>query len=239
MTINTIQTGESEKQIRDRVQLLITEANRVAAEAAAIPAAYAAADVVSAASTLAAAIASALATHQPIMTNDVKELFGDGVPAATARATLNVNPAGDENGLTFTAVAYGEIGNSVSIRYLDPAANDAALSVTVSGYAITVNLATGVAGAITSTAALIKAAIEAKAEAVALATVAIMTGDTGAVDDGSGIVTAMAVANLAGGTGVGEAVAGIGSRYTDYTNGKLYINGGTKAVPVWNIVTSA
>ena len=83
------------------------------------------------------------------------------------------------------------------------------------------------------------AAIEAKAEAVALATVAIMAGDTGAVDDGSGIVTAMAVANLAGGAGVGEAVAGIGSRYTDYTNGKLYINGGTKAVPIWKLVTSA
>jgi hypothetical protein len=37
----------------------------------------------------------------------------------------------------------------------------------------------------------------------------------------------------------GEATAGIGSLYTDYTNGKLYVNGGTKAEPVWKIVTSA
>lgn len=37
----------------------------------------------------------------------------------------------------------------------------------------------------------------------------------------------------------GEATAGKGSLYTDYTNGKLYINGGTKAQPVWKLVTSA
>lgn len=37
----------------------------------------------------------------------------------------------------------------------------------------------------------------------------------------------------------GEGIAGKGSTYIDYTNGKLYINGGTKAEPVWKIVTSA
>jgi hypothetical protein len=37
----------------------------------------------------------------------------------------------------------------------------------------------------------------------------------------------------------GEAEAGIGSIYADVTNGKLYINGGTKAQPVWKLVTSA
>jgi len=40
-----------------------------------------------------------------------------------------------------------------------------------------------------------------------------------------------------GATGVD--VAGTGSRYTDITAGKLYINGGTKAAPSWKIVTSA
>lgn len=39
--------------------------------------------------------------------------------------------------------------------------------------------------------------------------------------------------------GTGVATAGPGSRYTDITNAKLYINGGTKAQPVWKIVTSA
>lgn len=37
----------------------------------------------------------------------------------------------------------------------------------------------------------------------------------------------------------GEGLAGIGSLCVDTTNGKLYINGGTKAQPVWKLVTSA
>jgi hypothetical protein len=193
------------------------------------------------ANAISGAAADAALAHVPVVgtVGDVRDFIGAGVPAATAQAALTVNPAGDDNGLIYTAVAYGEVGNDITVVYVDPAANDAALSVGVVGSAITVNLATGVAGAITSTAALVLAAIEASGPATALVTVAIMTADTGVADDGSGVVTAMAVANLAGGAGVGEAVAGIGSRYTDITNGKLYINGGTKAVPVWKIVTSA
>jgi hypothetical protein len=37
----------------------------------------------------------------------------------------------------------------------------------------------------------------------------------------------------------GANQAAIGSLYTDTTNAKLYIQGGTKAVPSWRIVTSA
>lgn len=37
----------------------------------------------------------------------------------------------------------------------------------------------------------------------------------------------------------GEGEAGIGSLYLDTTNGKAYINGGTKAQPLWKLVTSA
>jgi hypothetical protein len=37
----------------------------------------------------------------------------------------------------------------------------------------------------------------------------------------------------------GEGTAGIGSLYTDYTNGDLYINAGTKAHPTWKKVTRA
>lgn len=39
------------------------------------------------------------------------------------------------------------------------------------------------------------------------------------------------------GTGVGQA--GKGSRYTDFTNANLYINGGTLASPTWKLVTRA
>ena len=172
---------------------------------------------------------------------DINEYAGAGAPAATARGTLTVNPTGDDNGLIFTSVAYGAPANDISIEYADPGAISQALSVTVRRNAIKVNLATNGSGTITSTAAAVKAAIEAKAEAAALVTVAIMTADSGSADDGTGVVTAMARTPLASGAGVGVGEAGICSRYSDITNGKLYLNGGagTKAVPVWKIVTSA
>lgn len=37
----------------------------------------------------------------------------------------------------------------------------------------------------------------------------------------------------------GEGTAAIGSIYVNETNGKQYQNGGTKAQPVWKLVTSA
>ena len=237
-------------------------------------------------------------------------------------ATLNINPAGDENALDFTAVAWGTGGNAITIEYVDPSDIDQTISVDVVGSAITISLDTDGAGAITTTAAqLITAyelvsdatdlatvaidasdtgvaddgsgivtamasapftgglgigpgqsteatvaidgddltvhletdaggvitttaaelitAWEADGPAVALATVAIDASDGGGLDDGSGIVTALAAANFTSGVGTGIGTAGIGSLHIDWTNGKLYINGGTLGVPVWNIVTSA
>jgi hypothetical protein len=46
-------------------------------------------------------------------------------------------------------------------------------------------------------------------------------------------------ANGVAGTGTGAGWAGPGSECTDTTNMKLYLNGGTKASPVWKLVTSA
>jgi len=37
----------------------------------------------------------------------------------------------------------------------------------------------------------------------------------------------------------GEGVAGPGSIYLRTSNGKMYLNGGTKAEPLWKLVTSA
>lgn len=42
-----------------------------------------------------------------------------------------------------------------------------------------------------------------------------------------------------GGSGTGAGFAQIGSVYLDRTNGKAYINGGTKASPTWKLITSA
>lgn len=164
---------------------------------------------------------------------------GAGVPADAVRASLSRNPAGDDNALAFTAVAYGTGGNSITIEYVDPAANDAALSVAVVGNAITVNLATDGAGAITSTAAEVLAAIEASVPASALATVAIDTGDTGVADDGSGVVTALASAPMTGGQGTSIGVSLKGGLYADTTNGLVYRNSGTQAAPVWTALADA
>jgi len=156
-----------------------------------------------------------------------------GAPVTAVAATANVNPTGNDNGLTFTAKSYGASGNGISISYLDPAANSQSLSVTVAGQAIIVSLATNGGGSITSTAAQVKAAIEAVQAAANLVTVTIMTSDSGTADDGSGVVTAMAPASLASGAGTGIGSALPGSICIDTTNADIYRNDGTQAAPVW------
>jgi len=112
-------------------------------------------------------------------------------------ATLKVSEllktalSGSNNDLVFMARVAGSTP-TVRIAYVDPSANNAALGIVVSGQDITVNLATGVAGAITTTAAQIKAAIEANAEANALVAVALAPSN-----DGTGVVTALSQATLA------------------------------------------
>ena len=159
-------------------------------------------------------------------------LVSDGAPADAAQATIDVNPTGDDNGLTFTARQYGAGGNEITIAYIDPGANDAALSVTVAGNAIRVSLATGEAGAIESTAAEVLAAIQAHGPAHELVTVSLLESDTN-FSDGSGAVTAIASTALEGGAGYGIGVARPGALCIDTTNGALYRNGGTRAAPNW------
>jgi hypothetical protein len=103
----------------------------------------------------------------------------------------------------------------------------------VAGKSIVVRLATNGGGTITSTAAQVKAGVEASSAASELVTVAIMTSDTGTGDDGSGVVTAMASTSLASGAGTGIGVALPGAICIDTTNGDVYRNSGTRAVPAW------
>lgn len=116
--------------------------------------------------------------------------------AVAVQATLTTALTGANNDLLFTAVPPGRLGNDVRIRYVDPAANNAALAVSVSGRDITVNLATGAGGTITSTANQIGALIGETTESDALVDV-----DLAASSNGTGIVTAMAWTALTGGTG--------------------------------------
>lgn len=156
-----------------------------------------------------------------------------GAPVNAVAATANVNPTGDDNALTFTARVYGAAGNGISIRYVDPGAASQSLAVSVVGQAITVSLATGSGSAITSTAADVKAAIEASQPANALVAVSILTSDSGTADDGTGVVTAMSQAALASGAGslIGSVLPG--AICIDTTNADIYRNDGTTAAPVW------
>lgn len=108
---------------------------------------------------------------------------------------------GTHNDLVYTAAspAYrGVAGDSITIRYLDPGAPTQTLSVSVTGTAITVNLATNGGSAITSTATEVKTAVDAHAVASTLVTVANSGGD-----NGTGVVTALAVQSLASGVDTG------------------------------------
>lgn len=133
------------------------------------------------------------------------------------------------DGATVTTSAYGtSLGGLLTSNAGVPA--DA---VAVDGPAITVSLATNGGSSITSTAAQVKAAIEASAPAAALVSVAIMTSDSGVADDGSGVVTAMTSTSLASGAGFGIGSVLPGGLCVDTTNADVYRNDGTTAAPVW------
>lgn len=113
-------------------------------------------------------------------------------PPAASAATITINMTAATSDLTYTAVATGLEGNGINVTHVDPGANNAALSVSVNIKTITVSLATNGSGTITSTAAQVKAAVNAYAPAAALVT----CEDEGA---GSGVVNAVANTFLAGG----------------------------------------
>jgi hypothetical protein len=157
--------------------------------------------------------------------NGVVELEGAANPNAAVQASLSTNLTGANNDLVFTAAsAIGADGNDITVAYVNPGANNAVLSVSIVGNAITVSLATNGGGAITTIADDISA----------LNFGGLVTVADKAANDGSGVVTAMAPTALTGGVNAaGDGVAGTGSRYTNYTAGTLWINTGTKNAPTW------
>ena len=161
-------------------------------------------------------------------TSILNSLLGSisGDPVNAAHATLVIDPTGTNNSLTYTSVEYGATANDIYIEYDDPGANNATLVVSVVNRKIFVSLATGVAGAITSTAALIATAIAANPASAALVTVA-----NTAANDGTGVVTAMATAAMTGGAGTFGITAG--GLLVDTTDGEVWRNSGTLVAPVW------
>jgi phage tail sheath protein FI len=111
-------------------------------------------------------------------------------PDAEAAVAASVTLGTGTKALTLTAATPGIDGNGISIRLKNPGTNSAALSVSLSDKAITVNLATDSSGNITSTPALIKTALDANAGIAALVSV---------VSGGTGVVTPTATTRLSGG----------------------------------------
>ena len=115
---------------------------------------------------------------------------------STASASVTTALSGSNNDLKYTSKAGAAAfatGNSVRVRYV-VSGNSTPLSVSVSGKDITVNVATDSGGAATSTAAQVKAAIDASTPAAALVSVANAAGN-----DGTGVVAALGYTSLAGG----------------------------------------
>lgn len=99
---------------------------------------------------------------------------------AEVKASANTGVEGNNNALTWTAkTGLGASGNQIVVILQNPNANSQSLAVTVYQRAILIDLATDGAGAITSTAAQVKAAIEANADANALVDVTHTGASTG------------------------------------------------------------
>jgi len=143
--------------------------------------------------------------------------------------------AGANNDLAFTdARATSTFGTNdalgggvVSISYVDPGANNQALSVSTvvdgDGNAlVTVNLATNGSGAITTTASDVLAAINSDASASLYVSAALAPGNSGV-----GVVTALANSNLT----AGVDATGIAGLQTTAANGEIsLIAGGTVTI---------
>lgn len=130
------------------------------------------------------------------------------VSCPDTKAAYDTDPdQGANAGLVFTSKLPGTEGNQITVAYTVPTDDNQAhaIDVSVSGHAITVQLAVDTDGStITSTAANIKTAVDADPEASTMVSVANSGGN-----DGSGLAVVMAAKTLAGGLagGAGAVIA--------------------------------
>lgn len=131
-----------------------------------------------------------LTTSQTISVGDKLTSNGDGYLKEAGTGLQNLGDATDYVPVT-------PKGNKVvRIALIDPDAKSSALAVSVDGNYIAVSLATDGSGVITSTAALVKAAIEADSDAAALVSVGDAAG-TGAIEADEALLQADAVFGIA------------------------------------------
>ncbi len=134
-----------------------------------------------------------------------------------AYADKTIGATGSNNAIYGKALEPGTGGNSIKITLVDPSANDEPLAVAVTGKEIVVTLATGGAGAITSTAAQVVTALNANE---VVAEFAIFTADIESNDGGSGACGAVAETAFDGGhNGVVTGAEGVLKNDIDVTYG--------------------
>lgn len=125
---------------------------------------------------------------------------GKATPASGAVAA-SVEIGTGNSKIKFTANEAGAAGNDLSVTIVDPAGNNASLSIDVDGDDITVNLATDGASNPTSTVAQVIAAVLEHDTASQLVTASNGTGS-----DGTGVMAAASETPLTGGAdAVGDA----------------------------------
>lgn len=132
---------------------------------------------------------------------------------AAVKASKATGVVGDNNAILWTAVAGGAAGNNIKVALIDPAGNNKPLEVTVVNNEIRVQVATGDAGAITSTASEVIAAVNASLLAKGL----VVAANSG-TSDGTGVVAAVAATALAGGTDANVTPTLILAEDVDFTN---------------------
>lgn len=120
---------------------------------------------------------------------------GDLVPLTAAWAhCTTIDPAGAENAIRYRKRAAVDL--DVTVTYVDPVGNNVPLSVAVAGGDITVTLETDGASAVVSTAAEVLAVLEADDDVLELVAAAL-DPDDGGLEDGSGVMTAIAETPIA------------------------------------------
>lgn len=123
---------------------------------------------------------------------EAREYVTQGYPSVDP-ADITMNSTNANGDVIYTATVIGSVGNNIKVEHKDPGIVSSALSITVIGTDISVQLATDASGAITSTATEVKAAIDGDAAAVELVTTTVE-------GDGTGIVSVSPLTNLSGGT---------------------------------------
>lgn len=98
---------------------------------------------------------------------------------AEVKARLLTGVIGSNNALTFTSKLVGALGNDTTVNLRAPVGNNLPLAITVVGRAITVDLATGAGGAVSTTATQLTTAIAGNVAANALVGVANTGASTG------------------------------------------------------------